>query len=54
MSFILSRLRARRHSRVLRRLRDLPSHLRLDVGLPAIDGLDDEQILRRLRSSNLW
>ena len=32
---------------------DLPARLRRDLGLPAIDGVD-EDVARRLRNLNAW
>lgn len=46
-----SRLFGRRP--VPRALTDLPARLRRDIGLPAIDGVD-EDVARRLRNLNAW
>ena len=52
MNFI-SRSRKPRPTDARTILSDLPMRLRRDIGLPAIDGVD-EDVARRLRNLNAW
>ena len=52
MSFI-SRFRRPRPASARATLSDLSARLRRDIGLPQIDGVD-EDVARRLRNTNAW
>ena len=53
MTLLASWRRRRGQAAISERLRALPAHLRRDIGLPEIDGVDIA-VSRHLHNPNLW